>query len=155
LSLLFGVYSFNSSIYILAWALTERKHGHPDKLFQYCSTDIDTLVQRQIRVRSLLSLPSPSPLIALQFDGDRDLRTPHDFVGGANSSRLDDVGDDDDEGDADDPPKGPYGRHDGTKGKSIPESGKPWGPKPEATSEVRPAFTSYRQLYLTHPFFQG
>ena len=31
----------------------ERKHGHPDKLFQYCSTDIDSLVQRQIRVRFL------------------------------------------------------------------------------------------------------
>ena len=33
--------------------LPERKPGHPDKLFQYCSTDINTLVQRQIRVRPL------------------------------------------------------------------------------------------------------
>ncbi|KAH9166657.1 hypothetical protein EDB89DRAFT_192584 [Lactarius sanguifluus] len=98
---------------------TERKPGHPDKLFQYCSTDIDTLVQRQIR-----------------FDGERDLRTPHDFTGGANQSRLDDMGDDDDDADADDSPTASYMRHDGLKGKTIPDSGKPSGTKPKTTSEM-------------------
>jgi MADS-box transcription factor len=98
---------------------TERKHGHPDKLFQYCSTDIDSLVQRQIR-----------------FDGERDLRTPHDFTGGANLSRLDDMGEDDDDADADDSPTASYIRHDGIKGKNIPDSGKPSGAKPKDSSEV-------------------
>ena len=28
----------------------ECKHGHPDKLFQYCSTDIDSLVQGHLGV---------------------------------------------------------------------------------------------------------
>jgi hypothetical protein len=42
----------------------ERKHGHPDKLFQYCSTDIDSLVQRQIRVR-FQNISHLSLLIAL------------------------------------------------------------------------------------------
>ncbi|KAF8468091.1 hypothetical protein DFH94DRAFT_604624, partial [Russula ochroleuca] len=50
----------------IAVIIFERKSGHPDKLFQYCSTDINALVQRQIR-----------------FDGERDLRTPQDFSGGA------------------------------------------------------------------------
>jgi hypothetical protein len=44
------------SIFILLghgvfFPLAERKPGHPDKLFQYCSTDINTIIQRQIRVR--------------------------------------------------------------------------------------------------------
>ncbi|KAH9989921.1 hypothetical protein BJV74DRAFT_736366, partial [Russula compacta] len=70
----------------VAVIIFEHKPGHPDKLFQYCSTDINGLVQRQIR-----------------FDGERDLRTPQDFSGGgANVSRMDDLGDDDDDGDADD-----------------------------------------------------
>lgn len=52
---------------ILFSSLTERKHGHPDKLFQYCSTDIDSLVQRQIRVQSLniFSYLSSSPCFSL------------------------------------------------------------------------------------------
>ncbi|KAF8489984.1 hypothetical protein F5888DRAFT_1579725, partial [Russula emetica] len=50
----------------VAVIIFERKPGHADKLFQYCSTDINNLVQRQIR-----------------FDGERDLRTPQDFSGGA------------------------------------------------------------------------
>ncbi|KAH9027079.1 hypothetical protein EDB85DRAFT_1868588 [Lactarius pseudohatsudake] len=110
----------------VAVIIFERKPGHPDKLFQYCSTDIDTLVQRQIR-----------------FDGERDLRTPHDFTGGANQSRLDDMGDDDDDADADDSPTASYMRHE--KGKTIPDSGKPSGAKPKTTSEVCPAF-SYHPL---------
>ncbi|KAH9988538.1 hypothetical protein BJV77DRAFT_930157, partial [Russula vinacea] len=64
----------------IAVIIFERKSGHPDKLFQYCSTDINALVQRQIR-----------------FDGERDLRTPQDFSGGATVSRTDDMPDDDDD----------------------------------------------------------
>ncbi|KAI9440993.1 hypothetical protein H4582DRAFT_1940805 [Lactarius indigo] len=103
----------------VAVIIFERKPGHPDKLFQYCSTDIDSLVQRQIR-----------------FDGERDLRTPHDFTGGASLSRLDDMGDDDDDADADDSPTASYMRHDSLKGKSIPDSGKSSGAKPKTTSEM-------------------
>jgi MADS-box transcription factor len=134
--------------------LSERKHGHPDKLFQYCSTDIDSLVQRQIRVRSL-NLSHLSHLIPLpQFDGERDLRTPHDFHGGANLSRLDDIGEDDDDGDADDSPTASYIRHDVIKGKNLSDSGKPSGAKPKTTSEVRPAFAS-SYFCLTHPSLPG
>jgi hypothetical protein len=134
---------------------TERKHGHPDKLFQYCSTDIDSLVQRQIRVRFLNF--SPILLTNLrQFDGERDLRTPHDFTGGANLSRLDDMGEDDDDADADDSPTASYIRHDGIKGKNIPDSGKPSGAKPKDSSEVRPAFPfSHPPVDLTRPSVPG
>ncbi|KAF8268844.1 hypothetical protein EI94DRAFT_1576407, partial [Lactarius quietus] len=122
----------------VAVIIFERKHGHPDKLFQYCSTDIDSLIQRQIR-----------------FDGERDLRTPHDFTGSANLSRLDDMGEDDDDVDADDSPTAPYIRHDGIKGKSIPDSGKPSGAKPKTTPEVRPAFAFASYFCLTHPSIPG
>ena len=119
----------------------EHKHGHPDKLFQYCSTDIDSLVQRQIRVRfqNIFHIYI-SPHRPIQFDGERDLRTPHDFAGSANLSRLDDLGEDDDEADADDSPTASYTRHDGIKSKNIPDGGKQSGVKPKTTSEVRPAF---------------
>jgi len=61
-------------------------------------------------------------LLSPQFDGERDLRTPPDFTsGGANVSRMDDMGDDDDDGDADDSPTAQYVRQDSLKGKSDPE----------------------------------
>ncbi|KAI0294499.1 hypothetical protein B0F90DRAFT_1640002 [Multifurca ochricompacta] len=105
----------------VAVIIFERKPGHSDKLFQYCSTDINALVQRQIR-----------------FDGERDLRTPHDFSGGANMSRMDDIGDDDDDGDPDDSPTTQYVRHDTLKGKSNTQTGKVLGPKPEAAEVCSP-----------------
>lgn len=105
-------------------------------------------------VRSL-NLSLLSPLVALpQFDGERDFRTPHDFTGGANLSRLDDMGEDDDAGDADDSPSASYTRHNGIKGKNFPDSGKPFGTKPKTTSEVRPAFAS-SHLCLTNPSLPG
>jgi hypothetical protein len=59
----------------------------------------------------------------MQFDGERDLRTPQDFSGGATASRADDLpDDDDDDGDADDSPVLQYMRPDSLKGKSDPES---------------------------------
>jgi len=106
----------------VAVIIFERKPGHPDKLFQYCSTDINTLVQRQIR-----------------FDGERDLRTPQDFSGGAGVSRMDDLGDDDDDGDADDSPTAQYIRQDSLKGKSDPESSQVARPK------LEPPEIDYRQ----------
>ncbi|KAI0046042.1 SRF-like protein, partial [Auriscalpium vulgare] len=48
----------------VAVIIFERRHGHPDKLSQYCSADVDNLVQRHIH-----------------FEGDRDTRTPQDFSG--------------------------------------------------------------------------
>ncbi|KAI0057400.1 SRF-like protein, partial [Artomyces pyxidatus] len=48
----------------VAVIIFERRHGHADKLYQYCSGDVDSIVQRH-----------------LEFNGDRDTRTPHDFSG--------------------------------------------------------------------------
>jgi hypothetical protein len=77
-----------------------------------------------------------------QFDGDRDLRTPQDFSGGASVSRADDMpDDDDDDGDADDSPVLQYMRHDGLKGKSDPESSQVAGSKREGP-EVRSTLVS-------------
>jgi hypothetical protein len=131
--------------------LPERKPGHPDKLFQYCSTDINAMVQRQIRVRVPDPFGYPSLLIPLipplntpfpQFDGERDLRTPQDFSGGGTGiSRIDDMGDDDDDGDADDSPTVPYARQDSLKGKMIPESSQAVGETLEG-SEVRSMLVS-------------
>ncbi|KAI0290582.1 hypothetical protein BC826DRAFT_901027, partial [Russula brevipes] len=69
----------------VAVIIFERKPGHPDKLFQYCSTDINALVQRQIRVRApdLVLFNPIDPFILSPVDGERDLRTPQDFSGGA------------------------------------------------------------------------
>ncbi|EIM89445.1 SRF-like protein, partial [Stereum hirsutum FP-91666 SS1] len=50
----------------VAVIIFERRQGHADKLYQYCSTDIQGMVDRHRR-----------------FDGERDTRTPHDFSGNA------------------------------------------------------------------------
>lgn len=78
----------------------------------------------------------------MQFDGERDLRTPQDFSGGATASRADDgPDDDDDDGDADDSPVLQYLRHDNLKGKSDPESSLVPRSKREV-SEVRSTLVS-------------
>ena len=87
--------------------VSEHKPGHADKLFQYCSTDINAHVQRQIKVpksRSLfIAFLLPQSNFLLQFDRERDLHTPRDFSGGATASRADDMPDnDDDDGDTSD-----------------------------------------------------
>ncbi|EAU81082.2 hypothetical protein CC1G_10373 [Coprinopsis cinerea okayama7 len=64
--------------------LSEERPGHPVKLYQYCSGDVQDIVQRHIT-----------------FDGERDTKGVADF--GANPSRPDD-GDDDDADDDDDAP---------------------------------------------------
>lgn len=127
--IIFGTFSFLLSLYYvtLFMRVSERKPGHADKLFQYCSTDINALVQRQVRVRNyrspFIAFLLPQSIFSIQFDGERDLRTPQDFSGGATASRADDVpDDDDDDGDADDSPVLQYLRHDSLKGKSDPES---------------------------------
>jgi hypothetical protein len=71
-----------------------------------------------------------------QFDGERDLRTPQDFSGGAGVSRMDDMGDEDDDGDADDSPTAQYIRQDSLKGKNDSEGGQVARPKLEPP-EVR------------------
>jgi hypothetical protein len=137
--------------------MTERKPGHPDKLFQYCSTDINSIVQRQIRVRLpdlLVSISADPPDFPLnthfpQFDGERDLRTPQDFNGGGTGiPRMDDMGDDDDDGDAEDSPTTQYTHQDSLKGKTISESGHAVGSKLEGL-EVRSLLVS--PPLLTHP----
>jgi hypothetical protein len=80
--------------------------------------------------------------LLFQFDGERDLRTPQDFSGGATVSRADDMpDDDDDDGDADDSPVLPYVRHDSHKGKGDPEGSQVAGSKREV-SEVRSTLVS-------------
>ena len=61
---------------------------------------------------------------------------------------MDDLGDDDDDGDADDSPTVPYARNDGLKGKVIPQSSQVVGEKLEG-SEVRSMLAS--SPMLTHP----
>lgn len=46
-------FPLNSCSTILFLFLTARKYSHSDKLFQYCSTDIDSLVQRGAVTKSL------------------------------------------------------------------------------------------------------
>ncbi|KAI0314033.1 hypothetical protein OF83DRAFT_1207515 [Amylostereum chailletii] len=85
----------------VAVIIFERRQGHPDKLFQYCSTDINNIVQRQLR-----------------FEGERDTRTPQDFNGGnPNALKDEDGGEDDDEGDGDDPGSPVQRKRSDSKGK--------------------------------------
>ncbi|THH16392.1 hypothetical protein EW146_g4241 [Bondarzewia mesenterica] len=74
----------------VAVIIFERRHGHPDKLYQYCSGDISNIVQRHLR-----------------FEGERDTRTAHDFSGANDPSRLDDGADDDDDAEGDESPTVP------------------------------------------------
>ncbi|KAI0825735.1 hypothetical protein BC629DRAFT_1255562, partial [Irpex lacteus] len=48
----------------VAVIIFEERPGHQLKLYQYCSGDVNGIVQRH-----------------LQFDGERDTKTPHDFSG--------------------------------------------------------------------------
>ncbi|KAL4061903.1 hypothetical protein J3A83DRAFT_4331407 [Scleroderma citrinum] len=69
----------------VAVIIFEERPGHHVKLYQYCSGDVHDIVQRHI-----------------QYDGENDTRTPHDFANNANSMKIDDTADiDDDDGDDD------------------------------------------------------
>ncbi len=92
--------------------LSEERPGHHLKLYQYCSTDIQDMVQRHLRVRlftlfcALISL-----LLIPQYEGEKDTRGPADFSGNA-AKHLDDAGDgDDDDADDDDGDSGIRGAH--------------------------------------------
>nr|VWP02232.1 Extracellular lipase (EC [Ganoderma boninense] len=69
----------------VAVIIFEERQGHHAKLYQYCSTDVNGMVQRHIR--------------SGQFDGERDTKGPPDFntAGGKATEEADD----DDEGDDD------------------------------------------------------
>ncbi|RDX50851.1 hypothetical protein OH76DRAFT_1481923 [Lentinus brumalis] len=66
----------------VAVIIFEERPGHHAKLYQYCSTDVNSMVQRHLR-----------------FDGERDTKGPSDFN---NSSKADEGADDDDEAEEDD-----------------------------------------------------
>ncbi|KAI0358156.1 hypothetical protein OH77DRAFT_1387000, partial [Trametes cingulata] len=68
----------------VAVIIFEERPGHHAKLYQYCSTDVNAMVQRHLR-----------------FDGERDTKGPADFSNNSNN-KADDAADDDDEGDDDD-----------------------------------------------------
>lgn len=61
------------------------------------------------------------------------------------------MGEDDDDGDADDSPTASYMRHDGIKGKNFPDSCKPPETKTKTTSEVRPTFSFPTSALLILP----
>ncbi|KAL0959417.1 hypothetical protein HGRIS_014663 [Hohenbuehelia grisea] len=95
----------------VAVIIFEERPGHHLKLYQYCSTDINDIVQRHVR-----------------YDGEKDTRGPSDFSGNI-VSKHDDIGDgDDDDGDDDEHQDV---RHVGSKrrgdGKLKPEFGKQSG----------------------------
>ncbi|THG96560.1 hypothetical protein EW026_g5292 [Hermanssonia centrifuga] len=66
----------------VAVIIFEERPGHHVKLYQYCSTDVHSMVQRHLR-----------------FDGEKDTRTPADF----SNNKTEEVADDDDEEGEDDP----------------------------------------------------
>ncbi|KAI0766110.1 hypothetical protein BD413DRAFT_636420 [Trametes elegans] len=68
----------------VAVIIFEERPGHHAKLYQYCSTDVNGMVQRHLR-----------------FDGERDTKGPADFSNN-NNSKAEDPADDDDEGEDDD-----------------------------------------------------
>ncbi|KAJ7087108.1 hypothetical protein C8R44DRAFT_650346 [Mycena epipterygia] len=63
----------------VAVIIFEQRPGHSVKLYQYCSGDIQDMVQRHLR-----------------FDGERDTRGPPDFSGNTDTRRDADGDDDDD-----------------------------------------------------------
>ncbi|KAF8225323.1 SRF-like protein [Tricholoma matsutake] len=69
----------------VAVIIFEERPGHQRKLYQYCSSDVQSIVQQHLR-----------------HDGERDTRGPGDFSGIA-SAKNDDGGDaDEDDGEEDD-----------------------------------------------------
>ncbi|KIL58881.1 hypothetical protein M378DRAFT_55133, partial [Amanita muscaria Koide BX008] len=69
----------------VAVIIFEERPGNHVKLYQYCSTNIQDMVQRHIR-----------------YDGEKDTRNPADFSGNS-TKQMDDTGEgDDDDGDDDD-----------------------------------------------------
>ncbi|KAJ7262249.1 hypothetical protein B0H12DRAFT_1104979 [Mycena haematopus] len=85
----------------VAVIIFEQRPGHNVKLYQYCSGDVNNIVQRH-----------------MAFDGERDTRGPSDFSGNA-TTKLEDPGDgdDDDQDDEDEvlPSLGSKRRSDGSK----------------------------------------
>lgn len=65
----------------VAVIIFEERPGHHVKLYQYCSGDVEGMVQRH-----------------LQFEGERDLKTPSDF----SSTKADEGADDDEDAEDDD-----------------------------------------------------
>ncbi|KAF8210159.1 hypothetical protein K438DRAFT_142090 [Mycena galopus ATCC 62051] len=85
----------------VAVIIFEQRPGHNVKLYQYCSGDVNNIVQRHIA-----------------FDGERDTRVPADFSGNATAKLEDPADGDDDEQDDEDevlPPLGTKRRSDGSK----------------------------------------
>lgn len=79
----------------VAVIIFEERPGHHLKLYQYCSSDIHEVVQRQLR-----------------HDGEKDTQGPLNFSGN-NLSKIDDIGEGDDDDDEDDVPVRPKRRNDG------------------------------------------
>lgn len=102
----------------VAVIIFEERPGHHVKLFQYCSTDVNSMVQRHLRVRvlaAILRLPR-SHTSTTQFDGERDTRGPADFSGNAKNDNADD---DDDEAEDDDGTRPSKTRHAPSKAAKV------------------------------------
>jgi MADS-box transcription factor len=114
--IIFGQFFLTSSPSFLT-GTSEERAGHHLKLYQYCSGDIHDIIQRHVRVSSWLFFGVFTNLFFFQYDGEKDTKTPHDFVNNANAKLNHDADIDDDEGDDDDDPdsaptRGSKRRHD-------------------------------------------
>ncbi|KIM78094.1 hypothetical protein PILCRDRAFT_603306 [Piloderma croceum F 1598] len=70
----------------VAVIIFEERPGHHVKLYQYCSGNIDEIAQRHSR-----------------YDGEKDTRTPHDFINHSNTKHDDVIEGEDDEPEDEDP----------------------------------------------------
>ncbi|OCH96279.1 SRF-like protein [Obba rivulosa] len=96
----------------VAVIIFEERPGHHVKLYQYCSTDVHSMVQRHLR-----------------FDGEKDTRGPADF----NNTKVEEAVDDDEDID-DDEGNGQAKRRDSLKSGKVKVEGNGSGSIP-----IRPA----------------
>ncbi|KAH9839758.1 uncharacterized protein C8Q71DRAFT_905173 [Rhodofomes roseus] len=118
----------------VAVIIFEERPGHHVKLFQYCSTDVNSMVNRHIR-----------------FDGERDTRGPADFSG---NTKNDNAEDDDEDGEDDDgtrPSKGRQATNKTAKVKTETTNGSlningaiPIRPVPQANTDLSMIDLDYR-----------
>ncbi|KAH9893136.1 hypothetical protein C8Q73DRAFT_519319 [Cubamyces lactineus] len=119
----------------VAVIIFEERPGHHAKLYQYCSTDVNAMVQRHLR-----------------FDGERDTKGPADFSNN-NNKQVDDAADDDDDGDDDDSAQK---RRDGNKPTKVKAEGTtpnivPIRPGPPSTDVSTSPELDYRSSMRVSP----
>ncbi|GAB1518701.1 hypothetical protein RhiTH_001765 [Rhizoctonia solani] len=69
--------------------------GHNNKVYEYCSTDSDAMVQRRLHVSQEWDPCVDRWLMVEQYTGERDVKTPADFGGDKANNDDDEDGSDD------------------------------------------------------------